>query len=130
VRRLIALKNVFDFVQIVSLVLLSGALVVALYIRFGRVDGATQKLQEKAARGAQLYAQHGCEKCHGAGGAEASLPSYPRLAGQNAEYLLTQMQDIKAGRRNNSLSALMQAQVGPISNKEMAAIAFYLETQR
>ncbi|MEC8844136.1 MAG: hypothetical protein VXX42_09160, partial [SAR324 cluster bacterium] len=33
--------------------------------------------------------------------------AYPKLAGQNAKYLLAQMNDIFEGRRKNGLSAAM-----------------------
>lgn len=48
--------------------------------------------------GEQVYKTKTCMACHGIKGARPVL-SYPMLAGQNEKYLLTQLKDIKAGKR-------------------------------
>ncbi|MCB0332969.1 MAG: c-type cytochrome, partial [Bdellovibrionales bacterium] len=48
--------------------------------------------------GEKLYRKKTCFACHGKGGAHGVL-SYPHLAGQQKEYLLSQYNDIKSGKR-------------------------------
>ena len=57
------------------------------------------------------------------------MPVYPKLAGQNAQYALQQMKDIKSGVRSNGQSAAMKGVMGLVSDEEMAAIAEWLSTQ-
>lgn len=52
--------------------------------------------------GEKVYKTKTCMACHGIKGARPVL-SYPALAGQNERYLLTQMNDIKAGKRVGSV---------------------------
>ena len=54
------------------------------------------------------------------------MPLYPRLAGQNKEYLIQQMHDIKSGKRDNGQAAVMKPIVANLSDDEIAAIAEYL----
>ncbi len=66
-----------------------------------------------------------CAACHGADG-NSVAPAWPRLAGQNAKYLYKQLQDFKAGRRND---ASMQAMAMPLSDQDMADLAAYYAEQ-
>ncbi len=79
-----------------------------------------------AADGAALYVSKGCLACHGADGNTPIMPTYPKLAGQTAEYALAQMKDIKSGARSNGQSAVMKGIVAAISDEELDAIARYL----
>ena len=79
-----------------------------------------------AAEGERLYAENACATCHGATGNEPILPTYPRVAGQNREYLVRQMQDIKSGARDNGQSVAMRALVTNLSDDDIVAIADYL----
>lgn len=76
--------------------------------------------------GATLYKEKVCNTCHGETGAEAILPIYPKVSGQNAAYLLAQMKDIRDGRRTNGLSAAMRAVVSTVTDEEFEAIANWL----
>lgn len=78
------------------------------------------------AEGEALYTEKGCNTCHGVTGNEPILPTYPRIAGQNREYLVRQMQDIKDGSRDNGASAAMRLLVANLSDDEITAIADYL----
>ncbi len=66
-----------------------------------------------------------CAACHGQGG-NASIPTYPKLAGQGEEYLVKQLQDFKSGARNN---AIMAGQVANMSEQDMQDIAAYYAKQ-
>lgn len=79
--------------------------------------------------GGALYknpAKGGCLACHGAEGKKPLLPTYPKLAGQNAGYLLQQLKDIKSGKRNNGQTAAMKGIMHMVNDEEMKAIADYL----
>ena len=49
-----------------------------------------------------------CFLCHGAEGESAS-EVFPRLAGQNAEYIAKQLENFKSGKRKSSAMAPMVA---------------------
>ena len=78
--------------------------------------------------GAALYQSKTCFACHGIDAKSPIMPNYPKLAGQNAAYSFQQMKDIKSGARSNGLSAAMQAIMAMVSEKEMKAIAEWLES--
>ncbi|TVO72449.1 c-type cytochrome [Sedimenticola selenatireducens] len=82
-----------------------------------------------AADGAALYTAKGCSACHGADAKTPIMPAYPKLAGQNAQYALNQMKDIKSGARNNGQTAAMKGIVMGISDEELQAIAEWLAAQ-
>ncbi len=49
-----------------------------------------------------------CAACHGKDGKTPLMPAYPKIAGQNKEYVLQQLKDIMSGARNNGQSAAMK----------------------
>ena len=61
-----------------------------------------------------------CASCHGQDGASGIAPDYPNLAGQNARYLLTQMQMIQSGARP---VPLMAGQLDGKSEEELRSLA-------
>ena len=63
-----------------------------------------------------------CASCHGQDGASGIAPDYPNLAGQNARYLLTQMQMIQSGERP---VPLMAGQLDGKSEEELLRLAEY-----
>ncbi|HHJ38402.1 MAG: hypothetical protein AXA67_13290 [Methylothermaceae bacteria B42] len=65
-----------------------------------------------------------CAGCHGADGI-ATKPSYPNLAGQNAEYLVASMMAYKTDARSH---AVMKAMVSGLSDEDIANIAAYYES--
>lgn len=76
--------------------------------------------------GKTLYMERGCVYCHGAEGRDPALTEYPKLAGQNEQYLLQQMLDIRSTTRKNGYTGMMQPAIVNISDEEFAAIAAYL----
>ncbi len=80
------------------------------------------------AGGAELYQAKTCWSCHGKDAKSPILPVYPKLAGQNEQYLLNQMKDIKSGKRNNGQSAAMKGVMAMVNDQEMAEIAKWLAT--
>ena len=81
------------------------------------------------ADGAKLYTDKACLSWHGEAGNKPIMTTYPKIAGQNADYLVQQMKDIKSGARNNGQTAAMKALVATVTDDEFAKIAKYLEAQ-
>lgn len=79
-----------------------------------------------AADGAALYTSKGCLACHGLDAKTPIIPQYPKIAGQNKQYVLQQLKDIKSGTRNNGMSAVMTATMASVSDEEMDALATYI----
>lgn len=81
------------------------------------------------ANGEALTKKYNCAACHGADYTKAIDPSYPKLAGQHADYLKQALVAYKRGSgahgRNNPI---MTGQVQPLSNSDMADIAAYLHS--
>lgn len=80
------------------------------------------------ADGAGLYKAKTCVACHGAEGKKGLLPTYPKLNGQNKDYLVTQMKDIKSGARANGQSAAMKGIMHLVSDQEIETIAAWLSS--
>lgn len=80
--------------------------------------------------GAKLYQEKTCWSCHGKDAKKTLTPAYPKLAGQNAEYALQQMKDIKSGARNNGQTAAMKGVMHLVNDQEMKAIAEWLSKQK
>ena len=78
--------------------------------------------------GAALYTTKTCVACHGKDANTPIMPNYPKLAGQNAEYALNQMKDIKSGARTNGQTAAMKGVMHLVSDEELKAIADWLAT--
>jgi cytochrome c553 len=65
-----------------------------------------------------------CTACHGPEG-NSSNALWPNIAGQNAPYLLAQLQAFKSGTRNDPL---MTSQAMLLSDEDMADLAVYFES--
>ena len=62
-----------------------------------------------------------CGACHTADGSRGA-PANPILAGQHPEYLVKQLQEFKAGKRNN---AVMKGFAGALSDADMLNVAAF-----
>jgi len=83
-----------------------------------------------AADGEALYNSKTCFTCHGKDGNTPIMPGYPKVAGQDRDYVLQQMIDIKSGARSNGQSAAMKGVMGLVSEEEMQAIADYVASMK
>lgn len=105
-------------IKILNLTLVTGAIAALLAIN-----------PAIAADGAALYKTKSCVACHGPAGNKPLMPTYPKIAGQNMEYSVQQMKDIKSGARNNGMTASMKVIMHLVSDEEIDAIAKYLSEQ-
>jgi cytochrome c len=78
--------------------------------------------------GATLYKTKTCIACHGPDGAKPIMPTYPKIAGQNKDYMINQMKDIKSGARNNGQTAAMKGVMHLVSDEEIAVLGEWLST--
>ena len=67
-----------------------------------------------------------CAGCHGVDGNSAA-PNFPKLAGQDAQYLNKQLLDYKSGARKDPI---MTAQAANLSKKDMENLSAYYATQK
>jgi cytochrome c553 len=51
---------------------------------------------------------------------------YPRLSGQQAEYVSAQLKAFRSGARANDVSATMRGVAGRLSDREIDAVADYI----
>lgn len=63
-----------------------------------------------------------CAGCHGADGNGGADPTWPKLAGQDADYTAKQLADFKSGARKDPIMAGMAA---PLSAQDMKDIGAY-----
>ena len=63
-----------------------------------------------------------CVACHGKDGKTPSDPTYPKLAGQYADYLIKALNDYHTGARKN---AIMAAIAKPLTKSDMQNLAAY-----
>jgi cytochrome c553 len=81
------------------------------------------------ANGEALAKKNNCASCHGAYFNKPIDPSYPKRAGQHAEYLEHALKAYKRGDGPNGRNnAIMVGQVKPLTNKDMADLAAYLHS--
>ncbi len=77
----------------------------------------------KVANGATKAAV--CSACHGPNG-NSTNPEWPRLAGQNAIYIVEQLRLFRSGVRNNPI---MKPLAATLSDQDIADLAVYFEAQ-
>jgi cytochrome c len=79
--------------------------------------------------GATLYRVKTCVSCHGENAKNPILPVYPKLAGQNPDYLYNQLRDIKSGVRTNAMTAAMNGIMQNVNEDEMRILADWIAAQ-
>jgi cytochrome c553 len=83
-----------------------------------------------AARGAELAKKNNCASCHGADYKTPIDPSYPKLAGQHADYLVHALTAYQRGDKtmNGRNNPIMAGMAQPLSDRDKADIAAYLQS--
>ena len=85
---------------------------------------AAVQASPQLARGEEIV-QGKCFICHGISG-ESSSPAFPRLAGQNAGYMVRQLADYRSGKRK---STTMQPMVEDLTPEDFKALGVYFAAQ-
>jgi cytochrome c553 len=68
-----------------------------------------------------------CLACHGPTGAGMEAAGFPALGGQHADYIKSQLVSFQEDKRANDASSVMRDIAGRMSNKEVAAVAAYIQ---
>ncbi len=67
----------------------------------------------------------GCEVCHGINGNSTANENWPKLAGQNVNYLIKQMQDFKPNTKHARDNPIMNSLMVALSEEEKIKLASY-----
>lgn len=105
----------------------------AYYSSHGAVAGAelpAKPVKEPSAEVQALLSKANCASCHGANFSKPIDPSYPKIAGQHADYLFVALKSYKV--ENNARvgrgNAIMGGMVRQFSNAELKQLAGYLSS--
>lgn len=104
--------------------------VAAYYEQQAKLPAAADSVPAAPANVAELLTKGACISCHGANFSKPIDPSYPKLAGQHADYLTVALKSYKTDK-NASVgrsNGIMAGQVKQFSNAELKAIAAYIST--
>ncbi len=104
--------------------------VAAYYEAHGKVEGAPAlgKAADGASRAVELVKKGACVSCHGESFSKPIDPSYPKIAGQHADYLWVALKAYKAdgnpqvGRSNGIMGGIVKQ----FSNAELKELANYI----
>ncbi|MBI5330527.1 MAG: cytochrome c4 [Betaproteobacteria bacterium] len=98
----------------------------ALVLGFGLACAASAAPGKgDAAKGAALAAQS-CSSCHGPDG-NSAVAAFPKLAGQQEQYLAREMKDFKEGRRE---SEVMAPFLVSLNDQDLADLAAFYAKQK
>lgn len=105
--------------------------VAAYYEQHGKkaAELPAKPAREPSVQVAELLKKGACVSCHGDNFAKPIDPSYPKVAGQHADYLFVALKSYKADARNPNLgrsNAIMGGVAKQFSNAELKALASYL----
>jgi cbb3-type cytochrome c oxidase subunit III len=94
---------------------------VAQKLKAVRTDPKARQAAIRKGREAALF----CAHCHGRDG-NSTKPEIPRLAGQNADYLVDQIQRFASGKRQDYI---MTSLAGTLSDDDKIALAVYYASE-
>ena len=90
-------------------------IILLLSVTNTHAEGDIDKGQEKART---------CQVCHGKGG-KSTNPTYPRLAGQHAKYIVKQLKAFKAGIRKDPI---MNGMASTLTEDDMEDVAAFFQS--
>lgn len=102
--------------------------VAAFYEQQAKLPAVADTIPPAPANVAELLTKGACISCHGANFSKPIDPTYPKLAGQHADYLTVALKSYKTDKNANvgRSNAIMAGQVKQFSNAELKAIANYI----
>lgn len=102
--------------------------IAAYYEQQAKLPAAPETVPAAPANVAELLTKGACVSCHGANFSKPIDPSYPKLAGQHADYLTVALKSYKAEKNGNvgRSNGVMAGQVKQFTNAELKAIANYI----
>lgn len=106
--------------------------VAAYYEQHGKTEAVTAAPSAANEKVTALLQKGGCVSCHGANFTQPLDPSYPKIAGQNKDYLFVALKSYKVenqstwGRSNGVMGGIAKQ----FSNAELKALADYIAAQQ
>lgn len=67
-----------------------------------------------------------CISCHGPRGNGTSLSGFPKISGQNAEYVQLQLENFRSHQRNNDMNAMMRSVAAKLTDNEIKSLSQYV----
>ncbi|WP_455211461.1 c-type cytochrome [Kaarinaea lacus] len=90
-------------------------IIITLFVTNVQGEGDIEEGRKKA---------RACQVCHGQGG-KSNNPTYPRLAGQHAKYIIKQLKAFKSGTRKDPI---MNGMASTLSLDDMEDVAAFFES--
>ncbi|MCG6968793.1 MAG: cytochrome c [Gammaproteobacteria bacterium] len=90
-------------------------IIITLFVTNVQGDGSVEEGRKKA---------RACQVCHGEGG-KSKNPTYPRLAGQHAKYIIKQLKAFKSGTRKDPI---MNGMAATLSLDDMEDVAAFFQS--
>jgi cytochrome c553 len=69
-----------------------------------------------------------CASCHGADGKSTVMGNYPKIGGQNFEYVVSALKAYRERRRLGTYAAMMTEVAKPLSDEDIANLAAYIQS--
>jgi cytochrome c553 len=105
--------------------------IAAYYEGHGQTVSLPEQAEAPSAKVNELLVKGGCNSCHGANYSTPIMPAYPKIAGQNRDYLFVALKSYKTdgnatwGRSNPVMGGVAKQ----FSNSELKEIANYIGSQ-
>ncbi len=94
----------------------------------GVADAEQVELGEKIYRGGnRATGVAACMACHGPSGIGNPAAKFPRISGQHAVYVEKALKDFRSGARANDMNKMMRGVASKMTDKEIAAVAQYVQ---
>jgi cytochrome c553 len=100
----------------------------ALLAGAGIVPGIAAALEADAARAAGKEKFVQCASCHGADGRSTVMGNYPKIGGQNPEYVVSALKAYREHRRMGTYAAVMAEVAKQLTDEDMANLAAYIQS--
>ena len=110
--------------RLAEIVLTTVLLVGSSAVKLSHAQAANPGMSESPVHGKKLAETH-CASCHGVDGNSAD-PQFPKIAGQNPDYIRLQLHAFKDGAR---ASPIMSAPASALTNEQIAELARYFSDQ-
>ncbi len=98
-------------------IMLTAAAVLSAPMAFAAGDAAAGKAKSAL-----------CVSCHGAEGKAPIMPTYPKIGGQNAGYIVDALKAYKAGQRTSAQAGMMAGMAAPLSDADIDNLAAYFSS--
>lgn len=100
----------------------------SLESKSGKADPALVELGERIYKGGNSKTGlPACSACHADNGSGNTAAKFPKLAGQNPEYIVDQLKKFHSRKRSNDYNEMMRDIAEMMSEEEMKAVASYIK---